>query len=1135
MALGERRAPRSKRHRRSRLVFTWEGVEDRVLLAQSADVAIAISASPKPVLVGQALTYVVTVTNHGPDTATNVIVTDSCPASMTLKSAVDSQGTRPQIGAGIVVANLGTLGASQSATLTIIAVPKQPAPQGVTDTASVVADQLDTQPFNNTAQITVAVNPVIDLPVSLTATPDPVAVDGALTYTITVSNSTLSTASNVVITDTLPANVVFVSASASQGGTPTASGSTVTAAIGQLAPRSSATVTIVVTPTADAVPSVTDSVIVTSDETDPGATDSSAQVTTTVSPVADLIITAAGSPNPVLVGGSLTYTLTVTNNGPNDATGVTVVDAVPTTTTYTSSSSSQGAAPAFAGGNVTALLGTIPSGGTATVTIMVTPTVAATDGNSTVSDTATVSENEIDPAPGNNSATTTTTVMPVADLNLVMSGNLDPVRAGQQLIYTLVVLNNGPNRANSVQIIDFLPDNVTFDSSDAPGGTTVSPDGTVVALLNPIAPNSLESLTLVVTPNAAAALGDGTIMNRAIVSGAEADPDTDDNAATLTTTVLPSSHLAVSIKGPGSAAVDQPLTYVVTLTNVGPSEADHVILTDQLPAGVTYDTAGASQGTTTESDGLVTVNVGTLASNATLTLTIVATPAVVGTIQDQAAVTSTTYNPESADERTEASTTIYPVADVSVTVSASPNPVVVGKSLTYTVTVSNAGPSDATGVVVTETLPGNVSFGSMKAPAAQALSQVKGVVKATFLVLHPGASATLTVLVTPNAAGSLLDKVSAYAPEADSRLSNNAAQVTTTALPPPGVLQFTATTYTVLNTAGSMKITVSRTAGTRGAVSVHYATAGGTAKPGQDYNPVSGTLIFKDGVASQSFTIPIHDYPYNKSDVSLKLLLTSPTGGATLGQSATASLTIKDLTPDIVPPTVTQLTLNGAGTSISGIVVWFSKEVNPAVATNVNNYHIYDAGASTYYTPGQSPLVLLKSAVYNPAQHSVTLVPWAPLPGGESYFIDVRGSGIGSLADSANNHLAGNGSGQGTDFCGYFARGTTVRYSDADHHSVQLQVMRGGVINLTRYANGEGNTINLSGIVPHQTTLTGSVRGGTTSFNTITGLGQFGAVRISMATPPFYVKNYPFASAARPAVLQAVSPVRFGAFRRLRG
>jgi uncharacterized repeat protein (TIGR01451 family) len=134
-----------------------------------------------------------------------------------------------------------------------------------------------------------------------------------------------------------------------------------------------------------------------------------------VSPLAgaDLSITKSGSPNPVTSGQRLTYTITVSNGGPQNATGVTVSDPLPASTHFNSASSTQGTCtrsttttPEPKDGTVTCSLGGLANGATATVTIVVTPTTLGT-----LTNTASVTGDQADPTPADNSATATTTVL----------------------------------------------------------------------------------------------------------------------------------------------------------------------------------------------------------------------------------------------------------------------------------------------------------------------------------------------------------------------------------------------------------------------------------------------------------------------------------------------------------------------------------------------------------------------------------------------------------------------------------------------------------------------------------------------------------------------------------------------------
>jgi uncharacterized repeat protein (TIGR01451 family) len=212
----------------------------------------------------------------------------------------------------------------------------------------------------------------------------------------------------------------------------------------------------------------------------------------------------------------------VTNNGPEDATGVTVTDTLPPTVTFVSAS----AGCNEASGTVTCNIGNLDAGTNVSVQIDVTTTLEGI-----ISNTATVTGNETDPFPGNNSDTEDTVVVPPsADLALTKTDSADPVDIGVNFSYTIQVTNNGPEDATGVTVTDTLPGTVTFVSASA-GCTEAS--GTVTCVIGNLAASGSTSVQIDVTPTAA-----GTITNTASVTASQEDSDSTNNSDSEDTQIV---------------------------------------------------------------------------------------------------------------------------------------------------------------------------------------------------------------------------------------------------------------------------------------------------------------------------------------------------------------------------------------------------------------------------------------------------------------------------------------------------------------------------------------------------------------------------------------------------------------------
>jgi titin len=251
--------------------------------------------------------------------------------------------------------------------------------------------------------------------------------------------------------------------------------------------------------------------------------------------------------------------------------------------------------------------------------------------------------------------------------------------------------------------------------------------------------------------------------------------------------------------------------------------------------------------------------------------------------------------------------------------------------------------------------------------------------------------------------------------------SPSSATISVQNLNAPGALSFSMSTYTASALDGQAAITVVRS-GTGGSVTIAYATGGGTAQPGIEYLPVSGTLAFQPGQSSASFLVPILDATGVGTTTTVGLSLSSPTGGATLGSPSAATLNI---TPDLrnrSGPTVQNIQLLGSSRGATGILITFSEPLDAASAQNLLNYgySVHTAGRDHRFGTRDDLIVGLISAVYDAATESVTLTLAKPMHPGVPFQLSINPTtgfvGGGGVSDTYGTPLdaAGNGVPGGT-------------------------------------------------------------------------------------------------------------------------
>jgi uncharacterized repeat protein (TIGR01451 family) len=235
---------------------------------------------------------------------------------------------------------------------------------------------------------------------------------------------------------------------------------------------------------------------------------------------------------------------------------------------------------------------------------------------------------------------------------------VDPVVAGDDVSYTVTVVNGGPDAAENVVMTDNLPGGVTLVSATPSQGTCTAAGGVVTCDLGGLANGASAEVTIVVNAPTA-----GPLTNIASASSDTADPNGGNNSDSETTTVeaipVPGADLSVS-KGDAVDPVIEgdDVSYTVTVVNGGPDAAENVVMTDNLPGGVTLVSATPSQGTCTAAGGVVTCDLGDLANGASAEVTIVVGTSSYGVLTNEAGATSDTADPNGGNNSDVEQTTV---------------------------------------------------------------------------------------------------------------------------------------------------------------------------------------------------------------------------------------------------------------------------------------------------------------------------------------------------------------------------------------------------------------------------------------------------------------------------------------------
>ncbi len=668
------------------------GEKKAFLLTPRVDLKLSIEATPNPVPFGAIVDYNVVLVNNGPKRATGIQTNFLLPASVEILSM---GGCAPTIPGGPLICAVASLLPGEVKIFPVSVRVTQSAP--VVAQAEASSEQSEINEGDNQAQSIVDVSLAqFDLALAKFADHSEVFVGDRIEYSLHVNNLGPEAAQGVIVRDQLPEGVSISSISKL---CQILGNGIVECSLNTLDAGASAVFEI------DVIANQAGTLLnqaalewgANQNELNPDNNESSASVDVIV-PQADLVLTKTTQTPVVLIGQSVDYTITVSNAGPHDATGVRVFDPLPKGTIFLGAS-----APCVLSTNGDVIecdLGEMTPQSEISLQVQLGMNQTGIIGN-----TASVTGDRADVNPSNNVSSAFVQVnFPQVNLALTMQAELpqNPVLVGQNVQYRMTVSNNGPNTASGVQLTDFLPSEVSFLSASS---NCLFANGVLECNFGAILPGLSEQVQFLVRVDQAS---DAVINSASVIpTGNEIEQTDIDNEASVSfSSVLPSINLSISGNAsPDPVVVGESLAYQLSILNLGPQSASDTELQLNLSPGLELESSSLS--CTPGPLGLI-CDLGEIAALESRNLNFQFRVLNPGSLESLATVSAADnlveLNPK--DNVFSLLTQSNPRrVDLSVNKTVNTNPVLLGQELVYTITVSNAGPQEATGVEIRELVP----------------------------------------------------------------------------------------------------------------------------------------------------------------------------------------------------------------------------------------------------------------------------------------------------------------------------------------------------------------------------------------------------------------------------------------------
>lgn len=673
--------------------------------------------------------WTIAIKNHGPSNSTNVTLYDVLPEGAEWIN--DTANGRYDHKNGKL--SLDNLNVGETFTFDIITVIKKTGT--LVNRANVTSAEFDSNMTNNFDEKSIFINPSSDLAVVKQVSKTHPNYKDHINWTITISNRGPDVAHNVIMFDMLPKSMIFVSSDRNYNKT------TGKWEIGVLDVDESVTINI------ECIVNETgffeNFVSVNATEFDYDMTNNNDTRWIFVSPASDLAIVKTVNSSNANFNDFVKWTLVITNNGPDNATNVKVLDLLPEGFTYINST--------LGNGDVI-IIDSLEVGKTVSIDII---TLVETTGK--YINLANVSSDNYDFNLTNNEDEEEIYINPACDLSVTKSVSETDPKFNDVITWTIEIINNGPDVAHNVTMTDLLPKSLIWIEDDS----MMDYDPlTGILFLEELDVDESYVLNIECRVN-----GTGLICNNVSVVASEYDYNLTNNFDNETIDVEKSADVSV-IKSVNNSNPNYNdfVVWKLVISNKGPDKATNVYVKDALPEGLVLVNYTATKGI--YYDGVWKMCC--LENGEVQTIEILSKVNKTGEIINIASIRADEHDSNESNNIDNESIDVPLAVDLQVVIEVNNTSPVFGEAVNWNIVVTNNGPDNATGVVLKDILPDELIFVGYKSS--------KGIFGKNLWdigSLNVGEQESLDIITISNDLGKIYNDADVNSTEYDWNMSNN--------------------------------------------------------------------------------------------------------------------------------------------------------------------------------------------------------------------------------------------------------------------------------------------------------------------------------------------------------------------------